>query len=308
MNSSKHSEKIIETIIVLKQRGHSFREIEALVGVPKSTVGDIWARYQKLEQIHPTSKYLFIDIENAPDLAVSFNRFKANLGQDNIIKEGGWLMSVSWRWMFEDKAQGIALSTKEAKASNDKRLIKTIAELIEEADVLIGHNIDGFDLPVIRSRMVINKLAPPKKVKTIDTLKIARQMRFRSNRLGSLGVALGEGDKASHSGISTWIGCMDGKQSSLDEMLIYNLEDVDLLYRVYMRLRGHDHTPVNAGLFTKKETEVCPCCGSSNVIATGNTSFTKISEFNEYECLDCGTRVRGRTAINTKAKRKALLV
>ena len=305
---NKHSEKIIETIIVLKQRGCSFREIESLVGVPKSTVSDIWNRYQKLEELHPTSKYLFIDIENAPDLAVSFNRFKANLSQDNIIKEGGWLLSASWRWMFEDQAQGLALTPKEAKASDDKRLVKTISELVEQADVVIGHNIDGFDFPVVRSRLVINKLPPMKKVKTIDTLKIARQMKFQSNRLGSLGIALGEGDKASHSGINTWIGCMDGNKASLEEMLTYNLEDVDLLYRVYMRLRGHDHTPVNAALFSKKEHMLCPCCGSSNVHETGNTSYTKISEFKEYECSDCETRVRGRTPINTKAKRKSLLV
>jgi ribosomal protein L37AE/L43A len=155
--------------------------------------------------------------------------------------------------------------------------------------------------------MIINNFAPLKKVKEIDTLRIARQMRFQSNRLGSLGVILGEGDKASHSGISTWIGCLAGNQESLDEMLVYNIEDVDLLYRVYMRLRNHDSRPLNAGLFTLNEKVMCPVCGSHEVEETGNTVYTTLNEFKEYECNDCGSRSRSRSAVSTKQKRKTLL-
>jgi transcription elongation factor Elf1 len=185
--------------------------------------------------------------------------------------------------------------------------VAVLFALIEQADVIIGHNIDNFDLPCIKARSVINRFAPLKKVKTIDTLKLARQMRFPSNRLGSLGVILGEGDKASHSGISTWIGCLAGNQESLDEMLVYNIEDVDLLYRVYMRLRNHDSRPLNAGLFTLDEKVMCPVCGSHEVEETGNTVYTTVNEFKEYECNDCGSRSRSRTAVSTKQKRKTLL-
>jgi transposase-like protein len=299
-----HNQKILKQMLKLNHQGLSSRKIAEKLGVSKSSVN---TNLKRLSNQSPTAKYLFLDIETAPDIAVTFKRFKANLNQDNILQDGGTILSISWRWLGEDKAQGVALTPQEALDVNDKRLCAILYGLIEQADVVIGHNIDNFDLPCIKARLVINRFAAPKKVKTIDTLKIARQMRFPSNRLGSLGVILGEGDKASHSGISTWIGCLAGNQSSLDEMLVYNIEDVDLLYRVYMRLRNHDSRPLNAGLFTLDEKVMCPVCGSHEVEETGNTVYTTVNEFKEYECNDCGSRSRSRTAVSTKQKRKTLL-
>lgn len=305
----KHNPEITQKIIDLKKVGFKSRYIAKALGVSKSSVNYVYLRYMKTQVPVESSvkRYLFIDVETSPDIAVTFKRFKANLSQDNILKDGGVLLSISWRWMSDTQAQGIALTPQEAIDGNDSRLCAVLYALIEKADVLIGHNIDRFDLPMIKSRLLINKFQPPKKIKTVDTLKIARQMRFPSNRLGSLGVILGEGDKASHSGISTWIGCLAGNEDSLAEMLAYNLEDVDLLYRVYMRLRAFDTRPLNSALFTSDETPRCPTCGSDNLHETLNSVYTQSCEYQEVECKNCGTRSRGKVLINTKTKRSSLL-
>lgn len=299
---NNHTETILSRIVALKQQGLASREIGSKLGISKSTVNNHLSKNNQ-----PTSRYLLLDVETSPDIAVTFKRFKANLSQDNILQDGGSLISISWRWMGESKAQGVAMTPEEALQNNDKRLCAILFALIEQADVIVGHNVDNFDLPIIKARMVINKFAPIKKVRTIDTLKLARQMRFPSNRLGSLGVILGEGDKASHSGIKTWIGCLNGDQDALDEMLVYNIEDVDLLYRVYMRLRNHDARPLNAGLFTDNVELKCPVCGSTDIEDSGNTVYTPLNEFKEHVCNDCGARSRSRTALTTKQKRKSLL-
>ena len=305
----KHSQQITNSIIELKKQGCKSRYIAKMLDVSKSSVNYVFNRHMKtqLPVENSTRKYLFIDVETSPDIAVTFKRFKANLSQDNILKDGGVILSISWRWMSDTQAQGIALTPQEAIDGNDSRLCAVLYALIEKASVLIGHNIDNFDLPMIKSRLLINKFQPPKKIKTIDTLKIARQMRFPSNRLGSLGVILGEGDKASHSGISTWIGCLAGNEDSLAEMLAYNLEDVDLLYRVYMRLRAFDTRPLNSALFVADETPRCPVCGSDDVHETLNSVYTPTCEYKEIECASCGTRSRGKVLINTRTKRSSLL-
>ena len=305
----KHTPEITQKIIDLKKAGCKSRFIAKALGVSKSSVNYVYLRYMKTQVPveDAVKRYLFIDVETSPDIAVTFKRFKANLSQDNILKDGGVILSISWRWMSDTQAQGIALTPQEAIDGNDSRLCAVLYALIEKASVLIGHNIDRFDLPMIKSRLLINKFAPPKKVKTIDTLKIARQMRFPSNRLGSLGVILGEGDKASHSGISTWIGCLAGNEDSLAEMLAYNLEDVDLLYRVYMRLRAFDTRPLNSALFSSDETPRCPTCGSDNLYETLNSVYTPSCEYQEVECKNCGTRSRGKVLINTRTKRSSLL-
>ena len=305
----KHSSEITQKIIDLKKAGCKSRFIAKALSVSKSSVNYVFQRYLKTQvKVNSSVKnYLFIDLETSPDIAVTFKRFKANIGQDNVLKDGGVLLSISWRWMGDKAAQGLALTPQEAIDGNDSRLCAVLYALIEKADVLLGHNIDNFDLPMIKSRLLINKFQPPKKIKTIDTLKIARQMRFPSNRLGSLGVILGEGDKAGHSGIKTWIGCMAGNQDSLDEMLTYNLEDVDLLYRVYMRLRAFDIRPLNSALFVTDETPRCPVCGSDDVHETLNSVYTPTCEYQEIECSSCGTRSRGKVLVNTKTKRSSLL-
>ena len=305
----KHSQQITNSIIELKKQGCKSRYIAKMLDVSKSSVNYVFNRHMKtqLPVENSTRKYLFIDLETSPDIAVTFKRFKANLSQDNILQDGGVLLSISWRWMSDTQAQGLALTPQEAIDGNDARLCAVLYALIEKADVLIGHNIDNFDLPMIKIRLLINKFQPPKKIKTIDTLKIARQMRFPSNRLGSLGVILGEGDKAGHSGIKTWIGCIAGNQDSLDEMLTYNLEDVDLLYRVYMRLRAYDTRPLNSALFTSDETPRCPTCGSDNLHETLNSVYTPTCEYKEIECASCSTRSRGKVLINTRTKRSSLL-
>ena len=305
----KHTSEITQKIIDLKNTGFKSRYIGKALGVSKSSVNYVFNRYMKTQvPVEESLKlYCFIDVETSPDITVTFKRFKANLGQDNILKDGGTIVSISWRWMGDKTAQGLALTPQEAIDGNDARLCAVLYALIEKADVLIGHNIDRFDLPMIKSRLLINKFQPPKKVKTIDTLKIARQMRFPSNRLGSLGVILGEGDKASHSGISTWIGCLAGNEDSLAEMLAYNLEDVDLLYRVYMRLRAFDTRPLNSALFVADETPRCPVCGSDDVHETLNSVYTPSCEYQEVECKNCGARSRGKVLINTRTKRSSLL-
>lgn len=305
----KYSKQTILDIIELKDKGYSGRQVAKMLGLGKSGVNAVYnQRNAILSEDSKTAKYLFIDLECSPDVAVSFRRFKANISQDNVLQNGGTLLSIAWRWMHEPKAQGLALTPAEALSNNDRRLAATLWALIDEADAVIAHNAANFDIPLLKSRLVVNNLHPLKKVKIIDTLQIARQMKFQSNRLGSLGVILGEGAKAEHSGIKTWIGCMQGNQDSLDEMLAYNLEDVDLLYRVYHRLRQHDKQPLNAGLFANDAAEhSCPVCGSHDVAKTGKLSYTNVSAFEEYECNECHARSRSRFAVNVEA-RKTLLV
>lgn len=149
----KHTPEITQKIIDLKKVGFKSRYIGKALGVSKSSVNYVYSRYMKTQVPVEDSlkRYCFIDIETLPDIAVTFKRFKANLGQDNILKDGGTIVSISWRWMGDKTAQGLVLTPQEAIEGNDSRLCAVLYALIEKADVLLGHNIDNFDLPMIRA-------------------------------------------------------------------------------------------------------------------------------------------------------------
>ena len=307
------SNELIGKIIDLKNKGLKSREIASILKVSKSSVNTLYNKYNpKVSTLmnKDTPKFpkvLFIDVETGADISASFGRFKVNLGQDNIIHEGGWLLSVAWRWGHEKETQGIAASKQQALERDDSYLCAIIFDLLEQADIVVTQNGDAFDLPLIKARMAINGFSAPKKVKTVDTLKIARQMRFNSNKLDSLGEVLGVGRKMQHEGIKLWIACQQGDKEALDKMLAYNIQDVELLYKVYQQIKHFDNKAPNMALFHDDEKERCPVCGSAHVEPTGNSVYTQVSEFAEMHCTSCGARSRKRKALNSKDKRKSLL-
>jgi len=294
-------------ILRYKQMGFSSRDISGVLGIGKSTVNDRLGKI-RLSEVCSAMTMLFLDVETRPDIAVSFTRFKANMSQDHILEEGGGLISIAYQYGQHGKCYGTVQTPEQALANDDYDLVKTLLDRIETSDIIVGHNIDQFDLPVIRARAVINGLEPPKLVKTIDTLKIARTMRFQSNKLDSLAQVLGVGEKHKHSGISMWVACIRGELKALQEMLKYNIIDVELLVKVYNKLRAFDPKAPNAGLYDQSETPVCRVCGSAHVFPTGNTVKTGVAEYEEFKCDDCGARSRGRTILNSKENRKNLLV
>lgn len=79
------------------------------------------------------------------------------------------------------------INSEEVINEDDKRIVQSLIKLINEADIVITHNGDSFDLPKISSRVVVNNLSPIKPYQSIDTKKIAaKQFGFSSNKLDAL--------------------------------------------------------------------------------------------------------------------------
>ncbi len=320
----KYDKETIARIVNLKLQGYNSRIIAKELGISKSGVNYAYNRWQKegctilykpedvalkylsTQQASP-ARILLLDIETAPDIAATFGRFKQNIGVDNVVREGGWIISAAWQWLGENTIYCTAVTPEEARNSDDSGVVAELYELLEQCDAVVAHNGEKFDIPVIKARLTVNNFPEPKKVKVIDTLKIAKQMRFQSNKLDALGKVLKEARKQEHEGISLWIDCMRGDEDALKRMLEYNVQDVSLLEKVYNRIKHMDSKPVNLGLFYDDNEHRCPVCGSSDVEYTGNSVYTQVSEFKEVQCGDCGHRSRERKAINSKEKRSSLL-
>lgn len=168
------------------------------------------------------------------------------------------------------------------------------------------HNCNNFDLPMIKTRMLTNGLPPIRKIKTIDTLLLAKEFRFNSNKLDSLCRQLDIGKKMKHSGISLWIECMEGSQEALNTLYEYNKVDIELLEELYLAVAPYStrHPNLAVGLGDKPR---CNICCSDNVSKTGNTVSTNLSVFEEVVCNDCGARFKTRQSITTKEERKTFL-
>lgn len=118
--------------------------------------------------------------------------------------------------------------------SNDKELVTDILASLEEADIIIAHNGQAFDMPFLRTRALIHGLPPVHPRKLIDPVLLARRVfRFHSNRLDAIAQMLDtECDKTPLSP-KYWIRAMgDGDKECLDYIMEHNIADVYVLEEV----------------------------------------------------------------------------
>lgn len=296
---------IEQKILDLRTKGWSVRRIAQTLNMPKSTVFDIITRAKNVLKV-AQPRILILDIETAPTLAWTWRRFKENIGQNQVVQEG-YVLTWSAKWLGEDNVVSDSLHNYplHMDAEDDKPLIASIYKLLDEADVVIAHNGDRFDMPTLNSRMVYHGFNPPKPYKTVDTLKILKnKFRFPSNSLNSVCEYLGLGNKVDTGGFELWARCMRGDIEAFKQMLEYNVYDVVLLEELYIKIAPWYTQHVNISNFKPRDKMACTVCTSTDLKKDGTVS-TNVSIFDAYQCQNCGHWNRGRVNIKTKDEMKA---
>lgn len=255
-------------------------------------------------------RILIIDIETAPKKAYVWGLWKQNISPNQII-EDWYMLTWSAKWVGEESVQSDKLtnySLYNNSPENDIELCRSLSILLDNADIVVAHNGDRFDIPSINTRFLANGISPPSPYKQIDTLKIAKRLfKFTSNRLDFLGKFLDVGGKIETGGMDLWIRCDHGDFSAFDEMEEYNRRDVTLLEDVYLKLRPWDklHPNINVYSGVKKDNCSCPKCGSDKIHYRGSY-YTNVSAFRRFRCTECGSWGRERKNVINKEDRDKL--
>ena len=240
------------------------------------------------------AKLLFVDIETAPSLGWVWAKWETNVID---FKSDWYVLSFAYKWAGEKKVTVKGLDDYAGYAKdkeNDKALMQDLWDLLNEADIVVGHNGDKFDIPKVNTRFLTHKMEPPRPFKTVDTLKIARNIfKFDSNKLDDLGRYLGIGRKVHHTGFNLWKGCMDGDKTAWKTMKEYNGHDVELLEKLYYLLRSWhtQHPNVNQTLGV-----ICPKCGGTHITKQGYR-FTALRKKARYQCQTCAGWFEGSATI-----------
>jgi len=312
---------------IFKENANKFRDAEhcrSLVRYSRGHIGDHNKQYAKnrkpvtyntvytkpfKEEINTMAKILIIDIETAPIRAKVWDIWNQNIGLEQI--DNDWfILTWSAKWLFEKKVYSARLTSKEAIKQEDKRILKGVWELLNEADVVIAHNGDKFDIPRLNTRFIINYLKPPLPYQSIDTLKtIKRQFAFTSNKLDFVNKVLSLERKQKNEGMPMWNKCYIGDEAALKEMEKYNIKDVRILEDTYLRLRPWIKPHPNVGLFILDEKAFhCPSCGSADLKDEGKLYYTTANAYEQFRCDNCGAVGRKRVSnIGIKQRRHLLL-
>ncbi len=252
------------------------------------------------------AKVLFLDIETAPLTAWCWGLFDQNVGLNQI--ESDWhVMSWSAKWLhskeifYEDQRDAVDME-------NDKGILQKMWELIDEADIIIGHNLDRFDIKKLNARFILNGMKPPSSYRTEDTLKMARRkFAFTSNKLSYLTDKLcTKYKKLSHAkfaGFALWKECMKGNIKAWEEMRKYNIYDVLSLEELYLILAPWA-SKINYSVFQPDDEKIC-VCGNDLFIKNGYW-YTNSGKVQRLKCTKCGSEKKESKNLLSKEKRKNL--
>jgi len=190
-------------------------------------------------------KILLFDIETSLMEVFVWGLYKQRIPHTNIIKdddgnEKSWFV-ISWaaKWLYDEHILSDIVTPSEARGRDDKRILQSIWKLLDEADIVIAHNGDRFDLRKLNARFLDNELNPPSPFKSIDTLKVARRhFAFQSFKQDYLTKHFFL-EKKLETNFQLWVDCMKGDQKRLNEMAEYNRHDVMGLEQVYLKIRPY---------------------------------------------------------------------
>ena len=179
-----------------------------------------------------------IDIETSPAMAL----FYGSIYEPVIVKivDTMQILSIAIRKHGEKKTKYFAQNElpgyKKGKL-NDKKLLEIISEQLKDADYIIAHNGDQFDIKIIKERAMFHKLPPFPDIPTFDTKKLIKTTsKLPSNKLQHVTEFFNNGGKIQHSGADLFIGCMNGDEKAWALNKKYNIHDVDITYKDFIAM------------------------------------------------------------------------
>lgn len=232
-------------------------------------------------------KIACFDIELSPNLAWVWGAYEQNAIGD--FEKEFELLSFAYQWLGQKKIHVKARC--DYKDDSDKALTEDLWALFHEADILIGHNVDRFDVRKANQRFLFHQLTPPSHFRTVDTLKIYKK-HFADNKNGLDYICRkhGLGKKTDQKYGDLWLRCIRGDKRAWRLLKKYNQEDVRINMKLYkFLLPWIDNHP---NLATMLEQPGCPNCGSTDYSSDGYR-FAQQVKYQRRICRSCGNRYKG---------------
>lgn len=240
------------------------------------------------------AKILLYDLETSAHEMRGFGHYDV---RPIAITRPSELLSVAWKYLDDKKPT--ALARKDYKKVNgDYSLAKAIYDVMSDADLIIAHNLKGFDHTTANTRFIKLGLSGVPNAQVVDTLEVARRyFKFPGNSLNDLAKFLDVGGKLETGGKELWNRCAESDPAAFKKMREYNAHDVTILERVYLKLRPYIQNHPNLRLLDPNYKGVsCPNCGSEDTQKRGLRVTVKVRQ-QRYQCRQCGSWFTGKLQV-----------
>jgi hypothetical protein len=274
----------------------SFNQLLKLAGLPLHP-------NQLDTQIDPSPpKILLIDIELCNMEVRTWGIRDQYVSHTEIVKDWS-VLSYAAKWL--DKEDIIYDQVDPANPRNDKAVVRSAFDLMNQADIIVAHNAP-FDTKRLRARWLYYEFERERERRVICTLSIARRhFQLTSNKLDYLAKYLGVIEKLDHGkypGMKLFSECGNGNPDAFKELKDYNIRDVITLEAVYLRLRRYDKS-IRYNIFNQENK--CSC--GSTEFRSVEPITTNTGVFRTYQCIECGFNLRDTKNLLSSQMRSDLL-
>ena len=223
-------------------------------------------------------RILLLDTENAPNYGSFWGIHEQHIRYGDIEQEW-FFISAQWKFLGEKTVQTVSVlddvKTFIRDHTNDKVVVKKVHQLLQECDVVVGHNIIGHDLKKLWAKFIEYRLEPIDMPYIVDTLVWVRKYGFTSRKLADLCTKLSLTPKLEHDrGIFQKAG--RGDVISIRKTVRYGKGDVPTLEELYLLIRPYAKHP-NENAF--KNYPCCPKCGSVKFQSRGKRDGHGVNRF-----------------------------
>jgi len=231
-----------------------------------------------------TAKILLYDLEVSRDIVEGYgNKWEFKVVKTIRHQE---LMCFAYKFLGDKTVKYVS---RHDFAKYDD-FVKALWDILNEADIAIAHNAARFDNKMANRFFIKAGLGPVSPYKTVDTLQVARgAFKFQSNGLNDLAEYLDLGSKVKMGYADLEEEFMNNPTPSVERLMKkYNVQDVVLLEKIYLKLRPFIKNHPNIGDILQ-EIGLCPKCGSPD-LRTYGTAPRANGRVQTYICNTCGGR------------------
>lgn len=232
-------------------------------------------------------KTLIVDMELAYALYYAFPSKKPQYLSSKQLKDPLFCPCAAWKWDHQAHVQTIStLDDKKRFRKNhrDDRLVaEKLHELFTEADIIVAHNGDAFDIKHANTLFAKHGLGPVPEKKSVDTLKAARKyFAFEGNDLGFLCRFFKVPSKLDK---PDWIKITEGDAAETQKVVRYCKQDVLSLAGVFEKIKPFIHRLPSLRRY-KDKIERCDSCASKRLNNKGSYFFNGL--YYRVKCMECG--------------------
>lgn len=189
-------------------------------------------------------RVLYFDIERSLMTMYGYElAVKSGYIDKRMIRSEAYIICWAAGWIGGKTIKSACVTQQEAVRRDDRRILAELWDLMDQADIITGHNMIGFDYKKVNNRFLVHGMGTPIVHKALDTLKLARKhFPFESNSLEYISTHLG-GKPKQDVKLEDWIRIVEsGDAATLRKVERYCKGDVKEGVGVFNKFIGHLNT------------------------------------------------------------------